>query len=181
MKGGVSSSEQLVAGRYRLQRLLGSGGMGAVWMARDEVLGRPVAVKEVRFPAGVPGAERDVLRERMLREARFTAGLSHRGIVTVYDVVSDDDQPYIVMELVQDTSLADEVNERGALPPRHVAELGLALQCSSLARLVADNRRHKPPRDEHQPLPAVVAVHQPVRVVEGSASVYHANRPSPGE
>src|SRR5680860_558027 len=91
---------RMLAGRYRLQSVLGRGGMGQVWLADDEVLGRQVAVKEIRFPADLPADERDVLRERTLREARLTARLSHPGIITVYDVVSHEDSPYIVMELI---------------------------------------------------------------------------------
>src|SRR3990170_3034569 len=114
----MSDEPRVLAGRYRLLSVLGRGGMGQVWLAEDELLGRRVAVKEIRFPSGLPTDERDVLRERTLREARLTARLSHPGIITVYDVVSADGSPYIVMELVTAPSLAAAVDMEGSLPPR---------------------------------------------------------------
>jgi tRNA A-37 threonylcarbamoyl transferase component Bud32 len=118
---------RMLAGRYRLRSVLGRGGMGQVWLADDEMLGRQVAVKEIRFPSDLPADERDVLRERTLREARLTARLSHPGIITVYDVVSHEDSPYIVMELITAPSLAAAIDMEGALPPRRVAQIGLRL------------------------------------------------------
>ncbi|MDP9443965.1 MAG: serine/threonine protein kinase, partial [Actinomycetota bacterium] len=118
---------RLLAGRYRLESVLGRGGMGQVWRAYDEVLGRAVAVKEVIFPAGIDDPERDVLRDRTLREARLTAGLSHRGIVTTYDVVSQDGRPFIVMELVEAPDLDAQIERHGPLPPQRVAGIGLQL------------------------------------------------------
>lgn len=123
----MSDNSRLLAGRYRLGRLLGRGGMGQVWEARDEMLGRAVAVKEIRFPVGIPDDERDILCERTMREARLTARLSHPGIVTVYDVASVDGSPFIVMELVPSHSLADEIDRHGPLPSDRVATIGLAL------------------------------------------------------
>lgn len=117
----------MLAGRYRLRSVLGRGGMGQVWLADDEVLGRQVAVKEIRLPSDLPADERDVLRERTLREARLTARLSHPGIITVYDVVSHEDSPYIVMELITAPSLAAGIDMEGRLPPERVARIGLRL------------------------------------------------------
>jgi serine/threonine protein kinase len=119
--------DRLVAGRYRLLRLLGSGGMGTVWRARDEVLGREVAVKEVTFPRGLSDADRAVLVERTRREARAAARLDHPSAVTVYDVVEQDGAPYLVMELVEARTLADVVREDGPLSPQRTAQVGLAL------------------------------------------------------
>ena len=94
-----------------------SGGMGIVWRANDELLGRPVAVKEVRFPPELGEQEQEELRKRTLREARATASLSHPNVVTTYDVVEEDGRPYIVMELLRGRSLSDLLREDGPLPP----------------------------------------------------------------
>ena len=118
---------RLVAGRYRLVSELGSGGMGTVWRAHDEVLGREVAVKEVVFPHGLTEAEREVLRERTRREARAAARLDHPSAVTVFDVVEEDGAPYLVMELVEARTLADVVRADGPLSPQRTAQVGLDL------------------------------------------------------
>ncbi|XVS63747.1 protein kinase domain-containing protein [Actinosynnema sp. CA-299493] len=108
-------SERLIAGRYRLRHVLGRGSMGTVWAAHDEVLRRDVAVKEILRPAGGPDDEDEVLRERTLREARSAAALAHPNLVTLYDVVQVDGDPYVVMELVPSSSLAEVVRQRGPL------------------------------------------------------------------
>jgi serine/threonine protein kinase len=110
--------------RYRLVAQIGRGGMGKVWRAHDDLLHREVAVKEVLFPPGLTSAERAVLYERTLREARSAARLSHRGIVTVHDVVEEDGRPWIVMEYVRARSLQEVIDQEGPLPPRQVAEIG---------------------------------------------------------
>ncbi len=115
----------LLAKRYRLLGSLGRGGMGIVWQARDEVLGREVAVKEVLLPPELPEAERAVMRQRTLREARSAARLSHPNVVTVYDVVEEDGRPWIVMELVRSRTLAQAIRDDGALPWREVAGIGV--------------------------------------------------------
>jgi hypothetical protein len=115
----------LVAGRYRLLAALGDGGMGTVWQAEDELLTRPVAVKEVSPPASVTAGERAILRERTLREARTAARLSHPNVVTIYDVVEDDGQPWIVMELIAARSLRDLLEADGPLSPQQAARVGL--------------------------------------------------------
>ncbi|HEU4911093.1 MAG TPA: protein kinase [Actinomycetes bacterium] len=116
-----------VGGRYRLDRSIGSGGMGTVWEGTDELLHRRVAIKEVRFPPEIGEREQQELRERTLREARATARLSHPNVITTYDVVEDDGRPYIVMELLPTRSLSTVLREDGALPPHRVAEIGLEL------------------------------------------------------
>ena len=118
---------RLVAGRYRLRSPLGTGGMGTVWRAEDEVLGREVAVKEVTFPHGLSDRDRDVLRERTRREARAAARLDHPSAVTVYDVVEEDGSPYLVMELVEAQTLSEVVRSDGPLSPQRTAQVGLAL------------------------------------------------------
>ncbi|MBL7255624.1 serine/threonine-protein kinase [Paractinoplanes lichenicola] len=108
-------TDRIVAGRYRLERPIGRGGMGAVWQAHDELLGRDVAIKEVIGPS----------TERALREARAAARLRHPSIVTVHDVVTDDDRPWIVMELVGGQSLAGAIREHELLTEHRTAGIGL--------------------------------------------------------
>ncbi|MFJ9178911.1 serine/threonine-protein kinase [Streptomyces sp. NPDC102360] len=118
---------RLLAGRYRLGDVLGRGGMGTVWRAKDETLGRTVAVKELRFPGAIDDEEKRRLITRTLREAKAIARIRNNGAVTVYDVVDEDDRPWIVMELVEGMSLAEAIREDGLLEPRRAAEVGLAV------------------------------------------------------
>ncbi|RNL74232.1 serine/threonine-protein kinase [Streptomyces sp. I6] len=118
---------RLLAGRYRLGGVLGRGGMGTVWRADDETLGRTVAVKELRFPNSIDEDEKRRLITRTLREAKAIARIRNTGAVTVYDVVDEDDRPWIVMELVEGKSLAEAIREDGVLTPRRAAEVGLAV------------------------------------------------------
>lgn len=122
---GPVTEDRIVGGRYRLVSELGRGGMGTVWAARDEVLGRDVAVKEVVAPATLSPEDRRLLRERTLREARAAAAVSSPTAVTVYDVVEEADRPWVVMELLPTRSLADLLREEGPLTPRRTAEVGL--------------------------------------------------------
>ena len=122
-----NAKTRLLGGRYRLEESIGHGGMGTVWRGHDEVLGRPVAVKEVRFPPQLGEQEQEELRKRTLREARATASLSHPNVVTTYDVVEEDGLPYIVMELLRACSLSDLLREEGPLPPHRVAQIGLEM------------------------------------------------------
>lgn len=121
----MSSEHRLLAGRYRLLDQLGRGGMGIVWRARDELLGRPVAVKEVVVPPELPEDDRDVLRRRTFREARSAARLTHPNVVMMYDVVEEDGRPWLVMELVPSRTLGQVIHERGRLSWREVAGIGL--------------------------------------------------------
>ncbi|MFM9369388.1 serine/threonine-protein kinase [Streptomyces sp. Da 82-17] len=118
---------RLLAGRYRLGEMLGRGGMGTVWRAVDETLGRTVAVKELRFPSAIDEDEKRRLITRTLREAKAIARIRNNGAVTVYDVVNEDDRPWIVMELIEGSSLAEVVRQDGHLTPRRAAEVGLAV------------------------------------------------------
>ncbi|MFA1548473.1 serine/threonine-protein kinase [Actinomadura chokoriensis] len=117
---------RLLGNRYRLDSVVGRGGMGTVWRALDVMLDREVAVKEVVFPPGLNDDERAVLYERTFREARASARLNHSGVVTVHDVVQESDRPWIVMELVLAPSLQDVI-ERGPLEHRRVADIGLQM------------------------------------------------------
>ncbi|WP_437084015.1 serine/threonine-protein kinase [Streptomyces sp. enrichment culture] len=118
---------RLLAGRYRLGEVLGKGGMGTVWRAEDETLGRTVAVKELRFGNGVDEDEKRRLITRTLREAKAIARIRSGGAVTVFDVVDEDGRPWIVMELIEGPSLAEFIREQGPLTPRRAAEVGLAV------------------------------------------------------
>lgn len=122
--GRTGEVGRLLAGRYRVVAQLGRGGMGVVWRAVDEVLGREVAVKELRTYNDADGPELAGLRLRMQREARAAARVRHPGVVAVHDVTEVDGRPLIVMELVDGPSLDDVLRERGTLDPREVAGIG---------------------------------------------------------
>jgi eukaryotic-like serine/threonine-protein kinase len=117
----------LIGGRYALRTAVGHGGMGTVWRAADTVLRREVAVKEVVLPPGLAGSDAEAMYERTFREARAAAALSHPSVVQVFDVVTEEGRPWIVMELLDARSLADMVIEDGPLAPRAVAKIGIAL------------------------------------------------------
>src|SRR6185437_8350002 len=123
----VTGSGRVVAVRYELLDPVGHGAMGTVWRARDLRLDREVAVKEVRVPAPLTYQDRNVLRERSLREARVAARLSHPGVVTVHDVLEAEGTPWIIMELVPSRSLAQVLAEDGPLPPARAAMMGMTL------------------------------------------------------
>ncbi|WP_119728773.1 serine/threonine-protein kinase [Thermomonospora amylolytica] len=113
----------LLGNRYRLDRVVGRGGMGTVWQAYDTMLDREVAVKEVLLPPGLSPDERDVLYERTFREARASARLNHPSVVTVHDVVNEGGRPWLVMEFVRARSLQDMIDE-GLVPYARAAEIG---------------------------------------------------------
>ncbi|GAA2447697.1 protein kinase domain-containing protein [Streptomyces lavendulocolor] len=115
-----SGQQRRIVGRYRLEARLGRGGMGTVWRAYDELLGRRVAVKELHVDVGSAV-------HPTLREARAIARVHHPHIVCVHDVVEEDDVPYIVMELIEGGSLAERIAAGGPLDAREAARVGLAL------------------------------------------------------
>ncbi|MFB9894867.1 serine/threonine-protein kinase [Planobispora takensis] len=117
-------SGYLLAARYRLVEPVGRGGMGTVWRARDELLDREVAVKEVRLPLVLDEDLRAELCARTEREGRATAMVAHPSVITVFDVVTEDERPWIVMELLNARSLEQLVQQEGPLPPRRAAEIG---------------------------------------------------------
>jgi eukaryotic-like serine/threonine-protein kinase len=122
--GGTDDVGRVLAGRYRVIGRLGRGGMGIVWRAADEVLGREVALKELRTYTDAGSAELDDLRTRMQREARAAARVRHPGVISVHDVAQHEGRPVIVMELVEGPSLDDVLRERGSLEPREAAAIG---------------------------------------------------------
>lgn len=116
-----------MAERYALLRPIGSGGMGRVWLARDELLHREVAIKEIVPPSGMTDAQMDALRQLTVREARATAQLSHNHVVRIYDVVQWRQWPWIVMEYIPSRSLLEVLRKDGPLPTIQVATMGVAL------------------------------------------------------
>ena len=124
MTRSLTAPGHLVAGRYRLESQIGGGGMGAVWLARDERLGRLVAVKQVLSPPGVSAEEADQQRQRALREGRIAARLSHPHAISVYDVALEAGQPWLVMEYLPSRSLGEVLAEDGILRAEVVAQIG---------------------------------------------------------
>ncbi|CAM3880188.1 serine/threonine-protein kinase [Nocardiopsis gilva] len=119
--------ERVLKGRYQLLEEVARGGVGTVWRATDLVLDREVAVKELRLPTDLSTAERESLLQRTTREARVAARLTHPGVVTVLDVVDEDDRPWIVMEFINARTLDGVIKLAGPLPYQRVAEIGLQL------------------------------------------------------
>lgn len=124
---GPAREAALIGRRYRLDGVIGRGGFGVVHRATDELLQRQVAVKEVRLPTDGSEKERELARERVLREARAAGRLHHPGAVSVLDVISEGDLPWIVMELVDGQSLSKIIDDRGKLPVTEVGRIGISL------------------------------------------------------
>ncbi|MPZ86592.1 MAG: protein kinase [Nitriliruptorales bacterium] len=119
----TADDRRRVGERYRLDGLIGRGGAGAVWRAHDERLDRAVAVKEILWP--VDPAESGP--ERALREARAAARLRDPGVVQVYDMLTESDRAYLIMELVDAPSLERLVERDGPLAPPRAAALGASI------------------------------------------------------
>ncbi|MCI3276095.1 serine/threonine-protein kinase [Streptomyces cylindrosporus] len=126
--GGEQAREsRLLGGRYRLTERIGSGGMGTVWQAYDELVGRDVAVKQPRLPGDPEDEHRRRAASRLHREARAAARVDHPAAVSIHDVVVDDDGlPWIVMELIRGESL-HEILRRGPVDTAEAARIGLAV------------------------------------------------------
>jgi eukaryotic-like serine/threonine-protein kinase len=132
------SVETLAAGRYRVKRTLGQGGMAAVYLAHDSELDRPVAIKVLAEHL----SSDEALRQRFVREARMAAGLSHPNIVHVYDQGDEDGRPFIVMECVDGHTLGEELKRTGALSPARVVDLALQV-CGGLEHAHASGLVHR--------------------------------------
>lgn len=133
---------ETLASRYHLLRRLGSGGMGTVWLARDLLLDREVAVKELWIPEGLTERERAERVARVMREAEVTARVRHPGIVALHDVLVEDGRPWIVMELLHGRDLSKEIAVRGPLPPTQVAAIG-ARVLEALSQAHAQGVQHR--------------------------------------
>ncbi|GHB79030.1 hypothetical protein GCM10010377_81380 [Streptomyces viridiviolaceus] len=129
MTGAYEAAGRVIAGRYRLVRRLGAGGMGRVWQAYDQELACDVALKEIILPPHVPESEVGARIARARGEAQHAARLrNHPHVVTVYDIVESGGLPWIVMEFVPGaTDLEAVVRERGPLLLADVARIGLAV------------------------------------------------------
>jgi serine/threonine protein kinase len=157
----------MVDGRYARQVLLGRGGFGTVWRARDQLLQRDVAIKEIEFPSILDNAQQAAIRDKVLREARAAARLSHPNAVTVFDVVEDAGRPLIVMELVDAPTLAELVARNGPLEEQRAAALGIEV-LDALAAAHAQGIIHR----DVKPANVMVTADRHVRLTDfGIASI----------
>jgi serine/threonine protein kinase len=113
----------VIAERYEVIRPVGRGGMGTVWLCRDKLLNRDVALKQI---GTVPG-EGAASTVRAMREARLSAALSHENAVSLYDIVHHDGSPWLVMEYVPSRTLGEILKQDGPLPVRRVVRIGAQL------------------------------------------------------
>jgi hypothetical protein len=120
----VTEDGDLVGLRYRLVERVGSGAMGVVWQAQDEVLRRTVAVKELLLHWGMSEAQTEEARRRAMREGRIAARLHHPNAISVYDVVEHEGRPCLIMEYLPSESLSDLLAKTPTLPPVDVARIG---------------------------------------------------------
>lgn len=116
--------QYLVAGRYRLKSRIGGGGMGTVWLARDQLLDRDVAVKQVLSTEGLSDDSADNARKRAMREGRIAAKLAHRNAIAMHDVALDRGEPWLVMEYLPSRSIAQILYSAGTLDVTESAKIG---------------------------------------------------------
>jgi eukaryotic-like serine/threonine-protein kinase len=128
----VNEPHALIADRYRLLHHVGRGGMGVVWEALDERLERRVAVKQLRRQSGASTAEAELVNKRAMREARLAARLQHQHAVSVFDVVEQEGQLWLIMQFVPSVTLAAVLHEGGPLQTNEAAQVG-AQVASALA------------------------------------------------
>ncbi|MGW1196073.1 serine/threonine-protein kinase [Streptomyces sp. NPDC002536] len=125
--GTFAAPGGLLAGRYRLGRRIGRGGMGTVWRATDELLAREVAVKELHVGDADSARDSEAQRERTLREARTVALIKHPNVIVLHDIVEQDGRPWIVMELIEGRSLSDLLAADGPVGAGEAARIGIAM------------------------------------------------------
>ena len=123
----TDTSGGLLNGRYRLIEPVGAGGMGRVWRGHDELLRREVAIKELTLPPAMGAGQRQTFIRRAIREARAAARLTHPGIITIYDVITYNETPVIVMEFVEGPSLEQVISREGRLDALRVARIGVTM------------------------------------------------------
>jgi eukaryotic-like serine/threonine-protein kinase len=127
----VTEEADLIAGRYRLLEEVGSGGMGVVWRAKDELLGRTVALKALAVRSVISGsgnaAVDDESSRRAMREARIAARLHHPNVIGVYDIVEHERRPFLIMEFLASRSLSEMTAAGVTLPPAEAARIGALL------------------------------------------------------
>ena len=128
----MSAPDELIAGRYRLVKLVGTGGMGSVWEAMDERLQRPVAVKQLHAQLGLSPEETELANQRAMREARITARLHHRHAVPVFDVVEHQGRPCLIMQFLPSMALSAVLRQGGPLQNDEAAQVGAQIS-SALA------------------------------------------------
>jgi eukaryotic-like serine/threonine-protein kinase len=114
----------LIADRYRLRHVVGSGGMGVVWEGWDERLERRVALKQLHRQPGASTAEAELANRRAMREARLTARLNHPHAVPVFDVVEQEGQLWLIMQFIPSITLAEVLKGGGPLQPDEAAQVG---------------------------------------------------------
>jgi eukaryotic-like serine/threonine-protein kinase len=119
--------DRRIAHRYALETARGQRGLGKTWHAQDVLLGRRVEVRELGLPPWLAEAERRAALASAMRELGAVARLNHPGIVTLFDVVDEHDEIFVVTELHPGPTLEELVRTEGPLPPRRVAELGAQL------------------------------------------------------
>ena len=128
----MSAPHDVIGERYRLIKILGTGGMGVVWEAWDERLQRTVALKELHPQIGRSAAEAKLASDRAMREARITARLHHPHAVPVLDVIDHDGQPCLIMQYIPSLPLSTVLGEVGVLRPTRLP--GLALRSPRLSQ-----------------------------------------------
>ena len=138
----LTETGRLLSGRYRLSAVIGRGGMGVVWQARDELLKRDVAVKELVWPPHFTETEQEIACRRAVREAQMAGRLAHVNVVRIYDILQEDGHPWIIMELLPYQSLRDLVRADGPLTPARAARIGLGV-LAALAAAHAEGVLHR--------------------------------------
>lgn len=166
----MSDVGDLLAGRYRLRRRLGSGAMGVVWEAMDERLQRPVAVKQLLAQPGLDPARAEENGQRAMREGRIAARLRHPNAIAVHDVASDGGLPLLVMEYFPAPSLAERLATRGPLSPHEAAHVG-----TQVAAALAEAHRVGIVHRDVKPANVLIADDGTVKIVDFGIAHAHGD------